>query len=83
MENLSERNYELIRQGAKTTGNYIDTYYYIEERLYIGEAETIFEFLKWCNDDPDNRSFGDINYQQRFNQFLKQKNNGSDKNSMG
>lgn len=70
MKQLSDRNYLLIEEAAKITGNYLDAYHYIEERLYVDEAETIFKFLSWCNEDPATRGFGHGNYKLRFQQFL-------------
>lgn len=68
-EQLSERNVDLLLEGAKTTGNFIDTFHYIEERLYMNEAEGIYNFLKWCSEDPDTRYFGSANIQERYKQF--------------
>lgn len=73
MHEISERNYELIRAGLKHTGDYMEAYYYSEERFYVDEAAIIFEFLKWCAADPVERGFGNANYNTRFEEFLCQK----------
>ena len=40
-QNLSDRNKSLLLQGAKTTGSFVEGYYYIEESLYINESESL------------------------------------------
>ncbi len=74
LKKLGERNYTLLSQGAKVTGNYLDAYFYAEEQLYLDEAEDIYEFMRWCNADPENRGWGWGNYEKRFSEFLQWKN---------
>jgi len=71
MNKLGERNYLLLSQGAKTTGNYVEAFHYAQESLYVHEAETIYAFCKWCQEDTANRSWGSVNYEMRFKQFLE------------
>lgn len=67
MQQLGERNYALISIGAKTCGNYKEAYCFIEESLYIHEAEEIEAFLTWCQDTG--KHFGHGNYEERFAEF--------------
>lgn len=71
MKRLGERNYALLVQGIKITGSYKEGYFYAEEYLYIGEAQTIYNFLCWVEEDKDNRGFGRGNYEQRFKEYLQ------------
>lgn len=82
MERLGERNYALLSQGIKITGSYKEGYFFAEEQLYMDEAETIYNFLCWVEEDKDNRCFGSGNYEQRFKEYLqtlKKKKNTSTK----
>jgi hypothetical protein len=71
MYELGERNYAILENAIKITGNYSEAYYRAEEQLYIDEADTIFKFLNWCQEDTEHRSFGWGNYELRFKEFLK------------
>jgi len=64
---LSEKNKSLLLMGAKTTGSFVDGYYYIEENLYIDEANTIYEFCEYI----DNKigGAGPINIQDLWYAF--------------
>jgi len=65
---LGERNYTLLAQGARVCGpNADEVYGYVWENLYTGEAETIKQFLQWC--ERNDSWFGHGNYEQRFAQF--------------
>ena len=44
---LSNRNKELLLNGAKTTGSFTEGYYYIEESLYGDEANELYSFCEW------------------------------------
>ena len=48
--NLSERNKDLLLMGAKTTGSFLEGYYYIEESLYIDESASLHSFCTWIDD---------------------------------
>lgn len=72
MKKLGARNYSILTIGIKATGSYVDGYYMVEEQLYTKEADTIFKFLTWVENDKDNRGFGWGNYEDRFKQFLNQ-----------
>jgi hypothetical protein len=67
MKILGDRNYALIEIGAKTTGDYEETYHYIYESLYVDEADEIREFLMWCK--RTGRAFGHGNYESVFADF--------------
>jgi len=47
---LSSRNKTLLLMGAKTTGSFLEGYYYIEESLYIDEANSLHSFCTWIDD---------------------------------
>ena len=49
--NLSERNKDLLLLGAKTTGSFLEGYYYVEESLYIDESDSLYEFCKYIENE--------------------------------
>ena len=54
MENikyLSSRNKDLLLMGAKTTGSFLEGYCYIEESLYINEADELYAFCEWIDNE--------------------------------
>jgi hypothetical protein len=73
MKKLGERNFKLISSGVKCLGSYDpdEIFSFFEERLYIDEADTIYNFLKWVHDN--NLTFGSANYEIRFKEFLNKK----------
>ena len=64
---LSEKNKSLLLMGAKTTGSFVDGYYYIEENLYIDEANALYDFCEYI----DNKigGAGPINIQDLWYAF--------------
>lgn len=40
---------DLLLLGAKTTGSFVEGYYYAEEDLYVDEAEELYAFCKWID----------------------------------
>jgi len=40
---------DLLLLGANTTGSFVEGYYYIEEELYIDEAEELHAFCEWID----------------------------------
>jgi len=46
---LSSRNKTLLLMGAKTTGSFTEGYYYIEESLYLDEADELHTFCMWID----------------------------------
>ncbi len=68
LTSLGNRNFELLSRGAKTTGDYVEGYYMVEEDMYYDEADHILEFCKWLKDN--NLGMGWGNYEERFTQFL-------------
>lgn len=73
MNQLGDRNYTLISQGAKTHGTLDpeEIFYIFEESLYMNEVEEIHEFLTWCH--KNNKHFGHGNYEARFSEFKHEK----------
>ena len=69
MKRLSQRNYELISEGAKMLGtlNPQEIFPVFEERLYIKDTQAIWDFLEWCN--KYNKTFGWGNYQEVFAEY--------------
>lgn len=51
MKTLGTRNITLLVEGLRTTGTFVDAYSYIEERLYSDEADTIYAFCKWADEE--------------------------------
>ena len=70
MKTLSIRNYELIANGMNTLGfsDPLMVYGYIEESLYMNQANKIHDFLVWLK--LINRPFGRVNYQDRWKEFI-------------
>ena len=64
---LSETRTYQILNGMKMTGSATDSYFYIEENLYIDEAETIYNFCKWI--DNEIGGCGPINIQDLWYAF--------------
>lgn len=71
MKKLGTRNYALIEMGVKTIGSYDpdQIFFLFEEQLYIKEADTIYNFLKWVHNND--KHFGHGNYEEVFSEFLK------------
>ncbi len=65
---LGDRNYTLLARGAKTTGDYLEGFYMVEEDMYIDEADHIREYCKWLKDNDKGMGWG--NYEERFAEFL-------------
>lgn len=65
--NLSERNKDLLLMGAKTTGSFVDGYYYIEESLYIDESDSLYAFCEWIENEIGGA--GPINIQDLWYAF--------------
>ena len=80
MKNLGERNYAIISQGIKGTGSFNpkENFYWFEEELFIDELDIIWEFLAWCHAGGTKRSFGRGNYEERFKDFLNDRNKAID-----
>jgi len=51
MKKLSERNATLLLQGAKMEGLFKEGYRYVEEELYMDEAQELFAFCGWIDDN--------------------------------
>ncbi len=66
-QNLSDRNKTLLLEGAKTTGSFTEGYYYIEESLYIDEADKLHTFCMWI--DNQIGGAGPINIQDLWYAF--------------
>lgn len=49
MNKLGIRTVTLLSQGLKVTGTFKEAYLYIEESLYMNEADIIFAFCEWAD----------------------------------
>jgi len=65
---LSERLIDLLIDGVKTMGLNEDAYGYIEERLYVDEAEAVENFFKWLV--ANNKTFGHGNIKQIWKEWV-------------
>lgn len=70
MNQLGERNYSLLSQGAKMTGDWLGAYSFCLEQLYVHEEPTVHAFCQWLVDND--KSFGWGNYEDVFQEFLKE-----------
>jgi len=69
MRTLSKRNQELISRGLKTCGRSMDAYMYIQEELYVDQAQTIYNFIEWLF--KIDRPYGPANAQERWKEFKR------------
>jgi hypothetical protein len=62
---------ELLRDGACTTGNFAEVFYYIEENLKIKDVTDVQNFLKWVVDNnlTYGRNVGEVWQQWRQSQI--------------
>ena len=65
--NLSERNKDLLLMGAKQTGSFTEGYHYIYESLYINEADSLYAFCEWIENEIGGA--GPINIQDLWYAF--------------
>lgn len=49
MDKIRERNAVLLILGLKATGTMEDAWAYVEEQLYINEADELFNFCTWVD----------------------------------
>lgn len=75
LSSITKRTATLISQGAKTVG-FQDAFSYIEESLYIKEAQSVNGFCKWLEANKHRASrempFVESNFQNLYkNHFLK------------
>ena len=70
MPEFGIRNWTLLKMGLKTCGASTDAYFYIEEELYVNEANLIYKFIEWIVKNNDDMPINDHNYEERWNQFL-------------
>ncbi|MFW9948526.1 MAG: hypothetical protein ACFFKA_00195 [Candidatus Thorarchaeota archaeon] len=68
MKQLGKRNITLLSMGAKMMGKFIEAYYYIEEELYVNEADTIYRFCEWIDNEIGGAS--SHNMEQLFKAFI-------------
>lgn len=66
--------------GAKNTGTFTEAYYYVEEELYMDEADTILDFCKWI--DNEIGGAGAKNIDVLFEAFINPKNKDAVKFSL-
>lgn len=72
MKKLGIKNTTLLLMGAKTTGTFREAYSYVEEELYVDEADTIFDFCKYI--DKKIGGAGRNNIEQLFEAFINPSN---------
>ncbi|MHA1816817.1 MAG: hypothetical protein ACTSX1_12475 [Candidatus Heimdallarchaeaceae archaeon] len=72
MKKLGIRNATLLLMGAKTTGTFDEAYTYVEEELFVDEADTIFEFCEYL--DKYVGGAGRNNIEQLFEAFINPNN---------
>lgn len=60
MDILSERNAELLLQGANICGSMKEGYFHAEEKLYVDEAAELREFCEWVDDNVGGCARGNI-----------------------
>ena len=54
MENikyLSSRNKDLLLMGAKTTGSFLEGFNYVNESLYVDEADELYAFCEYIENE--------------------------------
>ena len=68
MKKLTERNYMILEENVKSTGDWTTACEYADENLYNTEAKTIRDFCEWL--DKNNIGMGRANYEQRFTEYL-------------
>ena len=73
MKKLTERNYLLLEENVKSTGDWTTACEYADGNLYNTEADTIRDFCEWL--DKNNIGMGRANYEKRFDQYLNDKAN--------
>ena len=76
-KNLTKRTATLLSGGFNMMGNSEDAFIYIEEQLYLDEADSIYEFVLWVIKNHHRASrempFIERNYPNLYkNYFLKE-----------
>lgn len=59
-KDLSERNIILLTMGAHIEGTFVKGYSYVEEKLYIDEAEDLYDFCEWIDNEVGGASEDNI-----------------------
>ena len=72
MKELGIRNATLLTEGAKVVGTYTEAYFYVEESLYVDEAETIENFCEYIDVEIGGASY--VNIERLFEAFINPKN---------
>lgn len=75
MNKLGKMNYCLFVVGLKSTGSFVEAYNYSLESFRLDEADEIYGFCKWCDDND--KTFGYLNYEERFKEYLTEKKGGA------
>ena len=50
----------LLLHGASITGNFTEGYFFVEERLYLKDANELFDFCKWIDSNIGGAASGNI-----------------------
>jgi len=75
MKKLPNYAKALLLQGASTTGNFTEGYYFVEERIQINHSKELFDFCKWIDQNIGGAASGNIDmlfsaYKNPFNAEL-------------
>jgi hypothetical protein len=75
MKKLKRYNFLMIINAVISCGTYDPTiiFCWFEERLFMHESDTIYEFLQWTYEGYGERNFDHDNYEEKFAEFLKSK----------
>ena len=68
MKKLGTRNITLLSHGAKMMGTFLEAYMYVEEELYVNEAETIENFCEYIDKEIGGAS--SYNMEKLFKAFI-------------
>lgn len=60
IKDISEANARLLCFGAKQTGSFLGAYCYVEESLYINEAEELYKFCEFIDNEVGGASMNNI-----------------------
>lgn len=60
IKDLSEANARLLCFGVKQTGSFLEAYRYVEESLYLHEAEELYKFCEYLDNEVGGASIHNI-----------------------
>ncbi len=62
MKNLPTYAKALLLQGASTTGNFTEGYFFVEEKIQINHSKDLFDFCKWIDQKIGGAASGNIDW---------------------